>query len=197
MLQNSSHCSLLSSGLSDLASSCILQPPDLSLLCAGGEEVRTHTRLLGMVSRSLGKLLLSPPSSSIAISLPDLTREGVERVLGLFLREGREEVRLGRKEKEVIHLLEIPIVMEGIGERVKVKNEPSADKELDRNINDSAEEEARLQELKQTEEWPVGPLCRLCKTVFSDRDDLLLHIGEVHSERVGLRGELEDSFTEG
>ena len=197
MLQNSSHCSLLSSGLSDLASSCLLQPPDLSLLCAGGEEVRTHTRLLGMVSRSLGKLLLSPPSSSIAISLPDLTREGVERVLGLFLREGREEVRLGRKEKEVIQLLEIPIVMEEVRERVQVKNEPFVDKEVNRNISGSSEEEARLEEPKLTEECPVGPLCGLCKTVFSDRDDLLLHIGEVHSERAGLRGQLEASFTEG
>jgi len=86
--------------------------------------VRSHTALLGVLSRTLSSTIASLPptvgASTLTVSLPEVTKETLERLLALFKGEW-EEVVVGTDEVELASMLLMPIGVSGV--RIKIKKE--------------------------------------------------------------------------
>merc|ERR1719319_470373 len=118
---NEQHPLLFSSSLLHLLHEASLLPPDLTLVTSTG-LVRTHSSILALTSPTLSATL--SPSHTV-VSLPDLTKEAVDKLLGLFTARW-EEVEVGREEEQVVRLLHLPIAIGSPDKQseVKIKKEP-------------------------------------------------------------------------
>jgi len=153
----------------------------IQFVCENGEVVTTDRSLVLSFSPFLRSIICSTPSSAQVISLPDASSRGVQGVLNMIGQSWMEDIFVLNKDQlEVLRILEIPV---GDLENVQIV-EFSMD---DVHIQNSTIDESDLAEESENNHplTSLAPKCPDCGMDFGDEDtkeELLIHIGEIHSE---------------
>ena len=148
--------------------------------------VRTHSSLVAMLSRVVSSLLSSlPPTTTDAIttiSLPGVSKEAVETVLGLFREDWGQEVVLGREEVAVVRILQLDLPCTHLAP-LKVKEEKIEEDDHEEARDGDDEEHENASDIEETDTAKFQ--CPKCSTTFEDvsqecQEDMRIHLGEAH-----------------